>query len=480
MPVVEFGTDGIRGTAGEWPTDAQGALQVGLGIGSYLRRQMPAPAVVIGRDTRSSGSALASGVTTGLLSQGVRVIDVGVITTAGAAYLARKHGLAASVMISASHNPWTENGIKVMGGDGYKISDDAEQAIAEEITRLIEQGAGQHTFGVLEQQPGWVEEYIEFLTAHFAGGKLAGLRVGIDCSHGAASAIAGRCFELVGCQTFVIGADPDGMNINRGAGSEVVRNGKAALYDLVREHKLDLAVAFDGDADRAVFIDETGKMLDGDHVLFILGGYLKAKGQLGGNKVVSTVMANSGLDHALNSQGITLLRTKVGDKYIVREMLANGYSLGGEQSGHILIFDDPEHTTGDGIYTALYMAGVLAESRPETLHTLAAPLIKLPQVVASARVASKPDLDEIEALKRMRAEISSALGEGVTMNTRYSGTEPVFRTMMEGRADHSLEDIARHAVSLCRAVQAAAGNPGDVIEVKDTTTGSLIDISGLE
>ncbi|GAB4467483.1 MAG: phosphoglucosamine mutase [Anaerolineae bacterium] len=478
MTVVEFGTDGIRGKAGVWPISAEGALQIGLGLGAYLRGRSAAPAVVIGRDTRLSGAALAAGLAAGLLSRGVQVIDVGVITTAGVAFLARHHQLDAGVVISASHNPWQENGIKVIGGDGFKPPEEMERGIEAKIAEVIAGGPGEEAvFGVLEHRPDWVDEYIAFLVKPFKPGMLAGMKVAVDCGNGAASAIAGRCFDLLGCTTTILNAAPDGVNINDGGGSEHVRNGSAALYEVVTKGGLDFGVAFDGDADRAVFVDETGQMRDGDHILYILGRYLRSRGLLAGDMVVTTVMANSGLDLALQQEGMRTLRTKVGDKYIVREMQAHGYVVGGEQSGHILIFTDADHTTGDGIFTALYVASILAEDRGQTLSQLAAPVIKLPQVVASAHVRTKPDLGSIAELEQARAEALAELGEGITINTRYSGTEPVFRAMIEGQAGHTLAQVARHALRLCRAVQAAGGYPDGPVEVKNTTTGSLIDLS---
>ncbi len=474
---LAFGTDGIRGIAGEWPIDREGAAQIGLGLGLALKETSDAPAVVIGRDTRESGAMLADAVAEGLMAAGATVTDVGVIPTAGVAYLSRLHGQAAGVVISASHNPWQENGIKVLGGDGFKLGETAERAIEAQIARVIAGDIPHPGIGERRTREDWAEEYISFLTKPFRCDYSA-LRIGIDCANGAASGFAERCFKALGASPLIINSAPDGQNINRDAGSERVRSGHSDLREMVIREGLDFGVAFDGDADRAIFVDEKGAMLDGDHVLYIFASHLKRGGKLAGDAIVTTVMANSGLERALATEGITTIKTTVGDKYIVAEMRERGLIVGGEQSGHILVFKDPDQTTGDGLYTALYMAAVLIRNAPVTISELAQPLVKMPQVVASARVAAKPPLEEIAALAEQKARLLETLGESATINTRYSGTENVFRVMIEGGPAHTLAQIAREAVALCRIVQAEAGSPDGPIEVKDTTTGTKIDASG--
>ncbi len=475
---IEFGTDGVRGHAGTWPIDTHGAQQIGRGIGMFLREGNRGNSAVIGRDTRQSGGALSAALAAGMTAEGIDVTDVGVMTTAGVAYLARRHALGAAVIVSASHNPWHENGIKVMDGSGFKLGADAESALEEAVNRA-DISTETEAFGSLAYHPEWADGYIAHLIDSFEGGSLAGLTIALDCSHGAASAIAATCFDALGATVRLVGASPDGTNINEGAGSEAVRAGNSPLYELIAAGGIDLAAAFDGDADRAVFIDDQGRMLDGDHVLYILGRYLHGQGQLAGEAVVTTEMANSGLEIALKDTGIKMPRTNVGDKYILREMQKEGYVLGGEQSGHILIFNRPDHTTGDGILTALMIADILAASHPTTLAELAAPVVKLPQVVASARVAEKIPLEGLSILVDAREGIVKTLGDGVTINTRYSGTELLFRAMVEGRADHSMTDVASAALTLCRAVQAASGLPDGAMDMKDTTTGNRIDLSAL-
>lgn len=475
MEAIEFGTDGIRGRVGTWPMDPIGAMQIGQGVGAYLRHKTESPRVLIGRDTRLSGDALMAALASGLMSQGVTVVDVGVITTAGAAYLTSRYGMEAGIVISASHNPWTENGIKLIGPAGLKLSDDEEEIIEERIAQAIRGELESSPFGRLEQHPEWQEAYIQHLIEPFDSLAFAGLRVALDCSNGAASHIAPACFARLGCRTIVMHAAPDGVNINQGCGSEVVRAGQSDLPHVARAASVQLAVAFDGDADRAILVDEAGNLIDGDHILYIIGTYLKGKGALRGNAVVTTQMANSGLDRALARHGINTVRTRVGDRYVMQEMLEKGYILGGEQSGHIVIYDET-HTTGDGIYTALFLASVLVENGPTTLQELAAPVTKLPQVIASARVESKPPLDTLESFLRERDTVLQELGDEATVNVRYSGTEPLVRVMVEGTTAQSLEDVARQAVRLCRAVQKAVGGGDEDIDIKDCTTGASLDL----
>lgn len=477
MTKIEFGTDGVRGKAGVWPIDTAGAAQIGHGVGTFVCQKTAQPKVLIGRDTRQSGEELAAALAHGLSLHDIQIVDVGVITTAGVAYLTRHLGMDAGVVISASHNPWTENGIKVIGPDGCKLSDEQEQALEQAVNELIDPQDGGKAVGQVQSAPELAADYIDHLVGPFEGADLSGLTIALDCSNGAASAIAPRCFEQLGCQAIVTHADPDGTNINHQCGSEVVREGRGELPGLVTARKLRLGAAFDGDADRVVLVDETGHLVDGDHILYILATRFKSQGRLPGNVVVTTNMANRGLDAALAAQEIKVIRTPVGDKYVLRELQSNGYVLGGEQSGHILIYDET-HTTGDGIYTALFMACILAAGSPP-LSQMALPLQKYPQVIVSARVTSKPHLQTLPDFQREYKRISEHLGSEAVVNARYSGTEPLFRVMIEGTLEHQLSDIAQCAVSLSRAVQAMTGNPNDLIEVKDCTTGTLLSSEGV-
>jgi phosphoglucosamine mutase len=477
MTKIEFGTDGVRGEAGVWPIDISGAAQIGHGIGTLLDRQTAAPKVLIGRDTRQSGEELANALARGLSLHSVQIVDVGVMTTAGVAYLTKHLNMDAGVVISASHNPWTENGIKVIGPDGCKLNDEQEQAL-EQAVNQPSNAASNNVKGHVQRMPELVAAYINHLVEPFKDIDLSGLTLALDCSNGAASIVAPQCFERLGCRTLVTQADPDGTNINHGCGSEAVREGRGELSGIVTSQRLNLGAAFDGDADRVVLVDETGHLVDGDHILYILATRFKNENRLPGNVIVTTSMANRGLDTALANHGIQVIRTPVGDKYILRELQNNGYVLGGEQSGHILIYDET-HTTGDGIYTALFIASILAQDGCPPLGQLARPLRKSPQVIASARVASKPDLQTLSEYQREQQRIAEHLGPGVVINARYSGTEPLFRVMIEGMLQHQLADIAKCAVVLGRAVQAATGNLNGLIEVKDCTTGTTLSLEDL-
>lgn len=472
---ISFGTDGIRQSVGAWPLTAHGLQQIGLGIGKYLKTVNSKPRVLIGRDTRISGDFLLASLCSGLLAYGVDVVDVGVITTAGVAYLTRRHAMDVGFVISASHNPWTENGIKLMGPSGFKLSDEVEKAIEDNINSASFDPSSKE-YGRLATKDEWVEEYVDYLISPFRAFSFENLRLVVDCSNGAASQIAPRCFELLGAQITVLHNAPTGFNINVDSGSEVVREGKGDLIAMVKSEGATFGIAFDGDADRAIFVDEKGNLVDGDHILYILARYLDSRNDLPDKRVITTEMANSGLDVALSKVGVEVTHTKVGDKYVVRELQKGGHRLGGEQSGHIIIFD-AEHTTGDGIYTALFLGQVLLSGDGLPLSVLSEGLVKLPQVIASAYVSKKPPLNDLDEFIRHRESIVTSLGEDVILNTRYSGTEPLFRVMIQGTGNHTLHEITRQAVRLCRGLQSLTGDGEGWLEVKDCTTGDPIDVA---
>jgi len=481
MEKIEFGTDGVRQTAGTFPITLEGAQQIGVGVGLYLKSHYQNPRVSIGRDTRLSGDLLGTALSAGLLSVGVEVYDLGVITTAGVAYLTKKHNLEMGVVISASHNPWTENGIKLIGPDGLKLPDEVEETVEDFINREGPPVLDYTRLGKIYHSRAWVEEYIQYLAEPFVGQAFSRLHLAMDCSNGAASEIASRCFELLGAKVKLMHASPTGSNINMKCGSETAREGHGEMVEALKDNRLGLnfGVAFDGDADRAICIDEQGELVDGDHMLYILAMHLDRLEKLPGRVVVTTQMANSGLDRALEPSGIRVIRTKVGDKYVVREMLENGYGLGGEQSGHIIIYDE-EHTTGDGIYTALFVASILLQQPQPSLHRLAAGVVKLPQVVASARVAERPALDMLKGYQEQMHATRAFFSGKAMLNVRYSGTEPLVRVMIEADPSFLLVDVAKQAVLLCRAIQAEAGSPRAWMEVKDATSGNPLDLTLLE
>lgn len=474
MSSIKFGTDGVRGKAGEWPVNSAGAYAIGLGVGRYLSQRVSQPRVVVGRDTRLSGQELSDALIKGLLESGVDVADAGVMTTPGVAHLTLHHNMSLGAVISASHNPWTENGIKLVGADGFKLEDSDEAVVEGYINNPTTTHPSAQPGQLLPAQD-WAEDYINHLIAPFPADSLRGLNLVLDCSNGAASAIAPLAFERLACQVTTTHAQPDGRNINHQCGSEYFRSGKGDLVSTLLAAGAHFAAAFDGDADRAIFADERGNLVDGDHILYLLAKHLHAQGKLPGPAVVTTTMANSGLDDGLAASGIRTLRTPVGDKYVLREMLSGGFVLGGEQSGHIILLD-AQHTTGDGIYTALCLAQLVNAHPRRSLQELAAGFHKKPQVIASARVSARPKLEDLPPFTTVYQRAVEQLGPGATVNVRYSGTEPLVRVMIEANLDHSVAELAQLSRDLCQAVQIGSESPLTHIEIKDCVTGKLIDL----
>ena len=351
-----FGTDGIRAVAGEAPLDPATIFATGLALASSLKSLYPQPRVLLGADTRESSPWISAVISAGLCRGGAEVLNAGVITTPGVAYLTRKHRLAAGVVISASHNPWQDNGIKVFGGDGYKLPDATEMAIEGEIFRRLEDSPAPSLKG-LEAPPAnkqFREEYEEFLRNVVPQLNLAGRKIVIDCANGAAAVIASELFTSLGGEIHLTHVTPNGRNINENCGAlhpEVVARETKALG-------AELGITFDGDADRALFADAHGRVVNGDGVMLVAARDMQAKGELAGDLVVATTMSNMGLEAALRSSGIGMLRAPVGDKYVLEMMQKNQASLGGEQSGHILFLR--RSTTGDGLLTALVLLDTLA------------------------------------------------------------------------------------------------------------------------
>jgi phosphoglucosamine mutase len=422
-----FGTDGIRGVAGEYPLDAATVHALGVALGDVAAQLAPDPEVVIGMDTRESGPRIAAQVAGGLARRGVRVRLAGVTTTPGVAYLTRNNPFVAGVMISASHNPYRDNGIKLFGHSGYKLPDAEEHAIEQEIFTLLK-------FGVdpvpceLAVDPGLDRHYVDFLTSTM-NRTLEGVRMFVDCGNGAASGLATELFGSLGARVAAMCAVPDGRNINLGCGALHVEK----LRERVLADGVDVGVAFDGDADRAIFISASGKIVDGDAVLLMAARRLKSQGKLKGPDgkptVVATVMSNLGLERALASHGIGLLRTPVGDKYVLEEMVRKGAVLGGEQSGHVIFLDYA--TTGDGLLTALRVLEIMQESGAG-LDELTRELEIYPQRLVNVRVRSKRPLAELPAVTEEIRKAESAFGDAGRVLVRFSGTEPLARVMVEG------------------------------------------------
>ncbi len=417
-----FGTDGIRGVAGQYPLDAATVHAFGRALGSDLRRASADAAVLIGMDSRESGPWIAAQVAAGLAQEEVRAVSAGVITTPGVAYLTRSDSFTAGVMISASHNPYQDNGIKVFGHSGYKLPDDEEHEVEQEIFRHAGEEAG--TPVVLAPDPLLAERYLDYLASTVSGG-FDGMRIVLDCGNGAAYRLAPDLFRRLGAEVLAICCEPNGRNINLDCGALHA----GSLQTAVKEAGAMLGVAFDGDADRAIFVAGDGRVVDGDAVLLIAARALKAAGKLAGEQVVATVMSNLGLERALQHDGIRLLRTPVGDKYVLEEMVRAGAVLGGEQSGHVILRQYA--TTGDGILTALRILEI-ARDAGAGLEELSAGLEIYPQRLENVRVRERRALDQLPAVAREIAECEQAFGASGRVLVRFSGTEPLARVMVEG------------------------------------------------
>ena len=417
-----FGTDGIRGVAGEYPLDRATANAAGAALGQWVVASGNDLQVVVGMDTRESGPWLAAEVAGGLARKGVRAKFAGVTTTPGVAYLAKSGRFAAGVMISASHNPYQDNGIKILGHNGYKLPDEEEESIENSIFALVESGIGSEPAD-LPVDEGLDRAYIDHLASTMTN-SLGGMEIVVDCANGAASHLAPPLLERLGAKVHVIGASPDGRNINLNCGSLHLELLRAAVL----EKKARLGVAFDGDADRALFISHSGTIVDGDAVLLVAARHMQQHGRLRVPVVVATVMSNLGLEQALAAHGIGLVRTPVGDKYVLEEMLRRGAALGGEQSGHVIFTDYA--TTGDGMLTALRVLEVMNETASD-LDTLIGELHVYPQILVNVRVKERKPLDEIPSVKEQIRAAEASFGSNGRVLVRFSGTEPLARVMVE-------------------------------------------------
>jgi phosphoglucosamine mutase len=419
-----FGTDGVRGVANSELTPEL-AFKLGRFGGYVLTKEHDRPKVLIGRDTRISGHMLEGALVAGLLSIGAEVMRLGVISTPGVAYLTKALGAQAGVMISASHNPVADNGIKFFGPDGYKLSDDQENEIeqlmdmeTDELPRPVGANLGQ----VNDYFEGG-QKYLQYLKQS-VDEDFTGLHIALDCAHGATSSLATHLFADLDADTSTMGASPNGLNINDGVGS----THPEALAEFVKEKGADLGLAFDGDGDRLIAIDEKGNIVDGDQIMYICGKFMKERGQLKQGTVVSTVMSNLGFYKGLEENGVQSVQTAVGDRYVVEEMKKNGYNLGGEQSGHIIFLD--YNTTGDGLLTGLQLANIMkATNKP--LSELAAEMKKYPQVLVNIRVTDKHHVTDNEKVKAVIEEVEAEMNGNGRILVRPSGTEPLVRVMAE-------------------------------------------------
>ena len=451
-----FGTDGIRARAGEWPLTPEFTLRLGRSIGIAARARASQPVVVIGRDTRRSGSMLESALISGMLAEGVDVVTLEEFTTPGISFLAAHLAATFGVVVSASHNPFWDNGVKVFEGVGFKASDELEQQIEE----TAQDGMPPQPTGDL---PGMVrvnrelgQAYVRHLIQAFGGeGALKGLRVVLDCANGAASYLAPDVFRRMGAEVIALNVWPNGANINVHCGTEGDGPQRAGLAVMAAD--AHIGFVFDGDADRCKFVDETGQERDGDYILALLARDLKAQGKLAGDTVVTTQMANIGLDRSLREIGVRLERTQVGDRWVSQRMREGGFLLGGEQSGHIILFEN-DLTTGDGLYTALRMSQLLLRNQPCRFSEMAdGVLTKAPQVLVKAAVPAKPPLEQLPGVHAQIARTREVLGDEALINVRYSGTEPVVRVMIQGN-DQTVEVLNREAEKILEAVVAEIGD----------------------
>jgi phosphoglucosamine mutase len=437
-----FGTDGIRGVAGEFPLTLESTYLIGRALGHDLIRTDPNASVVIGQDTRESSSWIADRVLLGLVSSGCKVHSAGVITTPGVAYLARSRGHAAGVVISASHNPWTDNGIKVFSRDGYKLPDSHELAIEQEIFALL-QNPEDHLPVSVKPAPSLPGDaslrhaYVEWL-AQGLKTDVSRVRVLLDCANGAATAEAPELFRACGLQATYLGASPDGQNINDQCGALHPETLGRAIAE--QKGRFDLGVTFDGDADRALFSDANGRVVNGDGVLLLVARDLQSRGVLTNSTIVATTMSNMGLEIALRKAGVRMLRANVGDKYVLEEMLKTGAILGGEQSGHI-IFRDGEATTGDGLLTALRVMEIMARTG-KPLADLIGDLKVFPQTIQNIRVREKIPFALVPEIRRTIEAAERELNGNGRVVVRYSGTEALARVMVEAESGEKMRALA--------------------------------------
>ncbi|HVA93988.1 MAG TPA: phosphoglucosamine mutase [Candidatus Dormibacteraeota bacterium] len=442
-----FGTDGIRGIPGTYPLDDATLYGVARALGKYLLKIEPKPRVLIGMDTRESGPHIASQLAAGLADDGVAFVSAGVISTPGVACLVREKKFSAGMVISASHNPFHDNGVKLFAGTGMKFPDDVEEHLEIEIHQHKGREMSPHGVPVPADR-SLDEEYLACLRGRvIPGAKFSGMKMVLDCANGAASQLAPALFRSLGAGVIAIHDQPNGRNINDGCGSLHPED----LRKKVLETHADLGVAFDGDADRALFVSSSGHHVDGDGILLAAARYLKSVGQLHGGRVIGTTMANLGLERVLESEGLRLARTPVGDRYVLEEMLRSGANLGGEQSGHIIFLDDA--TTGDGLLTALKIACIVAIRGP--LDGLVHGLKVFPQTIINVQVKSKPPLESLPSVSAAIDKATKTLGAAGRVVVRYSGTEPKARVMVE--AEHA-EDVNLWAETLASAIRTAIGS----------------------
>ncbi|MFQ5989027.1 MAG: phosphoglucosamine mutase [Candidatus Methylomirabilales bacterium] len=445
-----FGTDGVRGVANEEPMTPETVVKLGRAAAYLFKTKSGRHSIVIGKDTRLHGYMLECALTSGICSMGVDVLLVGPLPTPGIAFITRSLRADAGIVISASHNPFQDNGIKFFSGDGLKLPDEME----ERMEGLITSGQIEHVrplaaeIGKAYRINDAAGRYIEFAKGTVPKGvSFHGLKVVVDCAHGATYKVAPTILNELGAVVIPVNIQPSGVNINDRCGSlypEVVK--KAVL-----EHGADIGISYDGDGDRAILVDETGAVVDGDHILAICALDLRRSGLLRSDTVVATVMSNIGLELCLKEAGIRMVRAAVGDRYVLEAMLQHGYNLGGEQSGHIVFLD--HNTTGDGVVTALQVLTLMVK-RQERLSQLRRCMTVCPQLLVNVRVTEKPDLESVPAIQAVISEAEGQLDGNGRVLVRYSGTEPVARVMVEGTDAEQVKYLAR---SIAEAIEKELG-----------------------
>lgn len=439
-----FGTDGIRGVANT-ELSIELTMRLGRVLGARLVQDNPSPKVLIGRDTRISGEMLEGALIAGLVSSGASVMKLGVISTPGVAYLTRELDVQAGIMISASHNPVEDNGIKIFQADGYKLND----AIEAEFEALLDAqdslprpvGA---EIGTVESYKMGADKYVNFLK-NTINGDLAGFKIALDPGHGAVSSIARQLFSSLNAEVVTIGANPNGLNINDNVGSTHPEQ----LQELVKAENADFGFAFDGDADRLIAVDGNGEIVDGDQIMFILGRHLHTQGKLKDGVIVSTVMSNLGFHKAVKEAGIHTAITAVGDRYVLEELKAKGYSLGGEQSGHIILMDHLQ--TGDGMLAAVQLASVIKESG-QKLADLANDMPKFPQLLENIRVIDKAAICANPEVLAKIAEVETEMAGNGRVLVRASGTEQLLRVMVEAQTDELCQKYVSSIIEVAKRV----------------------------
>ena len=453
-----FGTDGIRGEAGQFPLDAATIETIGASLATRLEEKLGRPPlIVIGRDTRESGEWIEAALIAGASSAGGELRSAGVITTPGVAFLVKSLPADAGVVLSASHNAFQDNGIKIFAPSGRKLDEETERLIegdvSESTTAATPKSSGTAQLGspqtTTHEAANLTTRYLDFLTNEIGQNlSLNGLKLVVDCANGAASSLAPQLFERLGATVTSINNTPDGRNINLNCGSLHTES----LQKEVQDQDAVLGIALDGDADRSLFVDAKGRLVNGDATLWVMAKYLRARGQLRGDTVVATVMSNIGLELALHSQDISLVRTDVGDKYVLEELIRIGASLGGEQSGHIIM---PQLSlAGDGLITSVCLLRAMIEEG-KALHELTTGFETFPQILLNVKVKVKQPFGEVASIQDAAQHIEAALGSRGRLLLRYSGTEPLARVMIEGESQNEIEGQARE---LAGVIQEALGN----------------------